>query len=369
MEKIRIEECCEILDSIRVPITAKDRNAGPYPYYGANGIQDYVDEYIFDDEIVLVAEDGGHFGSKVKPIAYRVSGKCWVNNHAHVLRAKEMIDIDYLCYSLMFYNVGNIVNGATRQKLNQKQLRQMTVPKVSLGDQKTIVDKLSRIVAIKEKKKKQIDLLDDLIKSRFVEMFGDPVLNEKNWSTVTLNDVCTKITDGEHQNPSFCETGVPMVMANNIRNAVETSNCKYVSEVDYEKFSRKCNPEIGDILLVSRGATIGRCCENDISERFALMGSVILIKQNRELINSKFMENWFRNEHMSNKIYSTSSASAQQAIYMKDLRGKTMILPPIELQNKYAELVKQVDKLKVEVQKSLDETQILFDSLMQEYFE
>ena len=102
MEKLkytRVEECCEILDSMRIPITASDRKEGKYPYYGANGIQDYVNDYIFDDELVLLAEDGGNFGSKEKPIAYRVSGKCWVNNHAHVLKPKEEIDVDYLCYS------------------------------------------------------------------------------------------------------------------------------------------------------------------------------------------------------------------------------------------------------------------------------
>lgn len=89
MNKIFIEDCCEILDSMRVPITASKREIGEYPYYGANGIQDYVADYIFDDELVLLAEDGGNFGSKERPIAYRVSGKCWVNNHAHVLKPKE----------------------------------------------------------------------------------------------------------------------------------------------------------------------------------------------------------------------------------------------------------------------------------------
>ncbi|WP_234985312.1 restriction endonuclease subunit S, partial [Anaerovibrio lipolyticus] len=88
-----------------MPITASERTEGPYPYYGANGVQDYVSDYIFDDELVLLAEDGGNFGSKERPIAYRVSGKCWVNNHAHVLKPKPGLNVDYLCYSLMFYDV------------------------------------------------------------------------------------------------------------------------------------------------------------------------------------------------------------------------------------------------------------------------
>ena len=85
---VRLGDVCEILDSKRVPITAHERKNGSYPYYGANGIQDYVADYIFDDELVLLAEDGGNFGSKEKPIAYRVSGKCWVNNHAHVCTSR-----------------------------------------------------------------------------------------------------------------------------------------------------------------------------------------------------------------------------------------------------------------------------------------
>ena len=149
MEKILVEECCEILDSRRVPITSSDRIEGPYPYYGANGIQGYVSEYIFDDELVLLAEDGGNFGSKERPIAYRVSGKCWVNNHAHVLKPKEGLDVDYLCYSLMFYNVDSMVNGATRQKLTQAAMRQMLIPKRTMKEQKHIVDMLAKIVVVK----------------------------------------------------------------------------------------------------------------------------------------------------------------------------------------------------------------------------
>lgn len=128
MEHITIEECCDILDSRRIPITASERRNGRYPYYGANGIQDYVADYIFDDELVLLAEDGGNFGSKTRPIAYRVSGKCWVNNHAHVLKPMANVDVDYLCYSLMFYDTEELVNGATRQKLTQAAMRKMLIP-------------------------------------------------------------------------------------------------------------------------------------------------------------------------------------------------------------------------------------------------
>ena len=125
---VKLEDVCYILDNKRIPVTAENRIKGTYPYYGANGVQDYVSNFIFDDELVLLAEDGGNFGSKDKPIAYRISGKCWVNNHAHVLKPKSNIDVNYLCYSLMFYDVSGIINGATRQKLNQDAMRKMQIP-------------------------------------------------------------------------------------------------------------------------------------------------------------------------------------------------------------------------------------------------
>ena len=123
-----IGDICEILDSQRKPVTASYRKSGIYPYYGANGIQDFVDSYIFDGEFVLLAEDGGNFGSKEKPIAYRVSGKCWVNNHAHVLKPKGMLNVDYLCYAIMFYDVSDLISGTTRAKLNQSAVRNMQIP-------------------------------------------------------------------------------------------------------------------------------------------------------------------------------------------------------------------------------------------------
>ena len=93
----RLDELVVFLDNMRRPVTEADRRAGPYPYYGANGQQGTMDTYIFDEPLVLLAEDGGHFGSPERGVAYRISGKTWVNNHAHVLRPKPGVDIAFLC--------------------------------------------------------------------------------------------------------------------------------------------------------------------------------------------------------------------------------------------------------------------------------
>lgn len=184
MEYLKLEDCCEILDSKRIPVTANKRRNGKYPYYGANGLQDYVDDYIFDDELVLLAEDGGNFNSKDKPIAYRVSGKCWVNNHAHVLKPKQGISVDYLCYALMYYDVSGLVNGATRQKLTQATMRKMKIPILSEIDQLRIVEIMNSIQQLKNDYRSILHKLDVLIKARFVEMFC-----HKGYIVLEWNDV------------------------------------------------------------------------------------------------------------------------------------------------------------------------------------
>lgn len=159
-------EVCDLLDSKRVPVTSNKRIHGPYPYYGANGIQDYVNDYIFDDDLVLLAEDGGNFGSKDKPIAYRVSGKCWVNNHAHVLKPREGLNVDYLCYSLMYYDTKRLVNGATRKKLTQAAMKNIKIPILAYNEQLKIVKRIAVVSTLINNRKKELGLLDELVKSR-----------------------------------------------------------------------------------------------------------------------------------------------------------------------------------------------------------
>jgi len=162
-------EVCDLLDSKRVPVTSNKRIHGPYPYYGANGIQDYVNDYIFDDDLVLLAEDGGNFGSKDKPIAYRVSGKCWVNNHAHVLKPREGLNVDYLCYSLMYYDTKGLVNGATRKKLTQAAMKNIKIPILAYNEQLKIVKRIAMVSTLINNRKKELGLLNKLVKSRFTQ--------------------------------------------------------------------------------------------------------------------------------------------------------------------------------------------------------
>lgn len=369
----KLENVCEILDSQRIPITEKDRKSGIYPYYGANGVQDYIDDFIFDDELVLLAEDGGNFGSKDKPIAYRVSGKCWVNNHAHVLKAKDIIDIDYLCYSLMFYNTSGLVNGATRQKLTQSAMRQMLIPLRKKDIQLKIVKKISLLFQLIEKRKQQLSKLDQLVKSRFIEMFGDVYLNTMSWDEKDLEsiaDIVSGITKGRKvKNKKLKE--VPYMAVSNVKDGyIDWSTVKKIDVTD-EEISRYrllkddvLITEGGDPDKVGRGAIIKNPLENCIHQNH-----IFRVRLNKLIVLPVFFAEYL--QHQKSKRYFLSCAKQTTgiaSINMKQLKSLPVLLPPIKLQRQFSDFIQQVEKAKLSVKQSLDKLETLKKSLMQEYF-
>lgn len=348
MEKMLLEACCEILDSMRVPITAANRQEGPYPYYGANGIQDYVADYIFDDDLVLLAEDGGNFGSKEKPIAYRVSGKCWINNHAHVLKPKIGLNVDYLCYSLMFYKVDGIVNGATRQKLTQASMRKMQIPYRSMEEQLQIVQKLTRILKIKNQRQQELTLLDELIKSRFTEMFGDPIVNSLRWPEELIGDsnFVTKLAGFEYtQYIHYEKSGdVVMVKAQNVKNGkLNRKDLSYISNEVSNSLPRS-QLAVGDVVMTYIGANIGDVAVIDDEYKYHLAPNVAKIRPNAEKYNSVYF--MYMLMFLNSYIVGNSADTAKAALGMERIRKLKIFAPPMELQNQFATFVRSIDKLK-----------------------
>ncbi len=142
----KLEKICEILDNKRVPISQKDRISGIYPYYGASGIVDYIDKYIFDEELVLIGEDGAKWDA-FENSAFIASGKYWVNNHAHILKPNNEILINkFLVYFLNYSNLEKYITGATVKKLNQQKLKQIEIPLPPLKEQERIVGILDELI-------------------------------------------------------------------------------------------------------------------------------------------------------------------------------------------------------------------------------
>ncbi|WP_446786403.1 restriction endonuclease subunit S [Macellibacteroides fermentans] len=365
-----IGDICEILDSQRKPVTASYRKSGIYPYYGANGIQDFVDSYIFDGEFVLLAEDGGNFGSKEKPIAYRVSGKCWVNNHAHVLKPKGMLNVDYLCYAIMFYDVSDLISGTTRAKLNQSAVRNMQIPLPPLETQKKIADVLDKAKNLIDLRKKQIEKMDLLIKSKFIEMFGDPVTNPKRWREGYIENICDAIVDCPHSTPLHSEiiTPYPSVRTSEIKNgAIEWSSMKYVSKDEYLKRIKRITPQPGDIIY-GREGTYGDAAILPDGHNFCLGQRVILLRVNKEICNSIYFSSALRSDYVYSQAKLKNVGATVGHVNVKDIKQFIVPLPPLSIQNQFASFVELIEKQKNLFQQALDKMEISYKSLMQEYF-
>lgn len=361
----RLEDVCEILDSRRVPITASERVAGPYPYYGANGVQDYVEDYLFDDELVLLAEDGGNFGSEDRPIAYRVSGKCWVNNHAHVLKPKKCIDVDYLCYSLMFYDVSSLVNGATRQKLTQADMRKIEIPLLTMDKQKKITATLNKVFELISLRKQQLAKLDQLVKSRFIEMFGDPVSNSFGLPELTLPELGEfgrGVSKHRPRNdPALLGGKYPLIQTGE----VAAANLFVTSyENTYSEFGLQQSKMWKEgTLCITIAANIAKTAILGFDACFP--DSVVGFNANKKTSNV-FVHYWF--SFFQAILEAQAPESAQKNINLKILSELKVIVPAKEKQDEFAAFVKQVDKSKLIIHQSMTKLETLKKALMQQYF-
>jgi type I restriction enzyme S subunit len=217
-------EVAAFLDHKRRPVTQSARKEGIFPYYGANGIQGTIDSFIFDEPLILLAEDGGHFDDPDRGIAYEISGKTWVNNHAHVLKPQNGdVDLTYLRRVLENYDVRPFINGSTRSKLTKAQAERIPIPLPPLDEQRRIATILDKADALRRKRKRTLGLLDSLTQSIFVEMFGDPIENSKQLPTATLEEVVSssrKITYGILKPGPDHAGGIAYVRVVDIRNSL-----------------------------------------------------------------------------------------------------------------------------------------------------
>lgn len=367
----KLEDVCYILDSKRIPVTASERKKGCYPYYGANGIQDYVDDYIFDDELVLLAEDGGNFGSKDKPIAYRVSGKCWVNNHAHVLKPKENVNVDYLCYSLMFYDVSDLVNGATRQKLTQADMRKIQVPLIPISEQREIVTRLKKVDELISCRKEQLAKLDELVKSRFVELFGDSLANPMNWPVCELSKYIRFLTSGSRGWAKyFTDAGEYFITIKNVKNCrITLDDIQHIIPPDNAEAERTRVQE-GD-LLISITADLGRT--GVVTKEIAAHGGYInqhltCIRLNQAAVRPLFVAYYMESDAGKAQFQSKNQSAVKAGLNFNSINSLRLMVPPVELQDTFIAFVEQVDKSKLAFQQSLEKLETLKKSLMQKYF-
>lgn len=278
-------------------------------------------------------------------------GKALLNQHIFkVMFDKTEIDKDYFVYAVRqkLDEMGRKTHGATMKHIVKKDFDATQIPYPSLEEQSEIATNLDKVSNVIENRKQELQLLDNLIKARFVEMFGDPVSNPLGWEKKMLKTVCVKLNDGTHFSPeSFEEGEYKYVTAKNIKESgFDFTNITYVSEAVHRPIYERCNPELGDVLYIKDGVTTGIAMVNTLNEEFTLLSSVALLKQNRKIMDGYFLAAVLNNENMYSDIRSNMGGAAITRLTIAKLNMIQIIVPPLKLQQQFADFVHQVDKSK-----------------------
>jgi type I restriction enzyme S subunit len=363
------------LDSRRIPLNSEERIAkskqGLYPYIGANNIVGYIDEYIFDEKILCVAEDGGSWGAN-QQCAIIYEGKTWVNNHAHVLAENGKASLEYIKNYLNYANLNKYIKGATRGKLNKSVLENIPIPYPTFPDQLHIANILSKAENLIAQRKESIRLLDEFLKSTFLEMFGDPVRNEKGWEINSLSKFGS-LKNGLNYTKS--ESGVD-VRCLGVGDFKELSKLTNMNSLQVLNLTSEPNNEYflkdGDLVFVRSNGNrelVGRCLlVFPKSEKVTFSGFCIRYRIERNGLNPIFISHLFRVPIFRASMLQGGKGANIQNISQQTLEKLKIIVPPIELQTQFAQIVEKTEALKTQYQQSLQELENLYGSLSQKAF-
>ena len=332
---------------------------------------------------IIIEKSGGSPNQPVGRVVIfeeNTSEKYFCNNFTSILRPKNIVNAKYSLYLLKdLYNKKRVLKyqnkttGIINLKLND-YLNNTEIMIPSIEEQikiSTILDKSQELI---DKRKEQIEALDELVKSKFIEMFGDPVSDSKGWKKVICKDISLKIGSGATPsggNSSYKEEGISLIRSMNVHN--NKFVYKDLAFIDDEQAKKLKNViiEENDILLNITGASVARCCivpSEIIPARVNQHVSIVRTKQ--DIIIPVFLCYQFTNDTYQRMLWNiaTSGGATREAITKQQVENLEVIVPPIEIQKKYSNFVKQTEKLKFEMEKSLKELEDNFNSLMQKAF-
>ena len=292
------------------------------------------------------------------------------------VRAKNGILTDRCLYHLLTSDMflsqkDKNCSGATQKAITNAGLGKIIMQVPDIEEQCDIGEQLDAIKNIITRRQQELSALDYLIKARFVEMFGDPVRNEKNWQTKALEDACKSIVDCPHSTPSYTseDTGFMCIRTSIVKkNRIMWEEIEYIPKKEYIQRIQRKKPEKGDVVYTREGAILGIAAVIDRDCNVALGQRSMLLSPDRAFCTPEFISVAMNFDSFLDNALKGMSGSASPHINVGDIKAFKMILPPIAQQEAFSTFVGQVDKSKDVIQKSLDEIQLLFDSLMQLYF-
>ena len=365
--------------------------------YWQNGSYDWISisdlntdrKYISDTKERITTKAVRESGIKKIPantviMSFKLSiGKTAITSHdmfsneaimAFIDRKVIRINPDYIYYLLHALDWNKRANKAVKGRTVNKKIISQT--QVNIPDYQTQL----RIVKIMDSTRKRVKIqkdilskLDTLIKARFVEMFGDPIVNPYNFKQEKLERLSCLITKGASptwQGFNYVEDDdqTLFITSENVKNGyLDLKKSKYVENKFNDKHRRSILQK-GDFLINIVGASIGRAAQYSENKLANINQAVALVRLKLNVISSVYLSIYLNSNKALDMYQKMQSNVARANLSLQNIKDLEIILPPIELQNEFASFVQQVDKSKVAIQKSLDETQILFDSLMQKYF-
>ena len=343
---------------------------GKYPIYGSGGIIGRADDYICDAETVVI----GRKGNINKPIF--VEEPFWNVDTAFGLEANKTVLLPrYLYYFCVNYDFEKHNKTVTIPSLTKADLLKIQINLPSLVEQKDIVDKLQLAEKIIYRRRQELDTFDRLIKARFVEMFGDPVTNPMGWPTPLIEDTVADERNALKAGPFgsalkkeyYVKSGYKIYGQEQVISGDPSYGDYYIDEERYKSLEN-CAVQAGDVLISLVG-TYGRLLI--IPEKFEpgiINPRLMKITFDKKKVNPLYFQYFFQSDSLKKALSENTHGGTMDILNLGIVRKLTIPLPPLSLQNEFVDFTCQVDKSKSVVKKSLDETQLLFDSLMQKYF-
>ncbi|MCC4413438.1 restriction endonuclease subunit S [Limosilactobacillus reuteri] len=349
-------------------IRQKDVNdSGRYPVYGAAGPVGFMNSFQYDEPYVGVVKDGAGIGRAT----YLPSNSSIIGTMQALIPKKNVLP-KYLYYAVSSMHLEKYYSGATIPHIYFKNYKHERFVLVSKKEQEQIIWRFSLLEKMISNKQQQLLKLDELIKARFVEMFGDPVLNSKKYPEKALANYINFITSGSRGWSKYLtpKGKAWFLTIKNVKNShIAINNIQSVEPPD-SKEAQRTKVKEGD-LLISITADLGRT--GVVSSDIASHGTYInqhltCIRLDTEFINPVYASYFLESVAGKRQFNSKNQNGVKAGLNFDAIKSLKIIIPPIKKQNSFVSFVRQVDKSKVAVQKSLEETQKLYDSLMQEYF-
>lgn len=328
-----------------------------------------------EEKDILIARYGASIGKILTGLsgAYNVA-------MMKVIIDEKIVDRKFIYNFLksdVFQNyIKNVGQRAAQAGFNKEELSKININLPTLKEQKNVAKELDKVQEIIDIREKQIEELDELIKSQFVEMFGDPFYNEKHWTKDDMGNYISVLTDFSangsyavldsqvkmYDSPNYAY----MVRTTDLENNNFVTDVKYIDENAYNLLAK--SKVYGNEIIMCKIGSAGKCyLMPNLNKPVSLGRNAFLFRYNNN-INPVFIYNLLISDYGQNEISKYVRGAVTKTITKDDARKIKIIIPPIELQNKFAEFVKQIDKQKLEIQKSLEETKKLQESLMNKYF-